>query len=147
MDLVQIECRRVVHLLPAGNRSGVSEVIAHTHLHVSDYARSKAFYETVLATLGYTVSMEVGEAAGFFDGRNTDLWVVKDPVVPTHIAFEAASREAVEAFYSTALDAGAADNGQPGYRPEYRPGYYAAFVLDFDGHNIEAVWYDHGKEG
>ena len=64
-------------------------MIAHTHLHVSDFERSKAFYLKVLAPLGYSISMEVGDAAGFFDGKNTDLWVVNDPVVPTHIAFEA----------------------------------------------------------
>jgi len=122
-------------------------LIAHTHLHVSDYARSKAFYAKVLATLGYSISMELDEAAGFFDGKNTDLWVVKDPVVPTHIAFEAKSREEVAAFYETALKEGATDNGGPGYRPQYWPGYYAAFVFDPDGHNIEAVWFDHSKAG
>ncbi|MEM8811785.1 MAG: VOC family protein [Pseudomonadota bacterium] len=122
-------------------------MIAHASLHVSDYARSKAFYIKVLATIGYENNMEVGEAAGFFDGRKTDLWVVKEPVVPTHIAFEAKSREEVEAFYQTALAAGAIDNGPPGYRREYWPGYYAAFVYDSDGHNIEAVWYDHDEAG
>lgn len=120
-------------------------MIAHTHLHVSNYAQSKSFYEKVLATLGYTISMEVGEAAGFFDGRNTDLWVVKDPVVPTHIAFEAKSADEVETFHWTALELGATDNGGPGYRPDYWPGYFAAFFLDPDGHNVEAVWYDHSK--
>ncbi|MEL7525591.1 MAG: VOC family protein [Pseudomonadota bacterium] len=120
-------------------------MIAHTHLHVSDYETSKAFYLKVLSTLGYSISMEVGDAAGFFDGKNTDLWVVNDPVVPTHIAFEAKSREEVHAFYEVALQEGATDNGGPGYRPHYWPGYYAAFVLDPDGHNIEAVWYDHSK--
>ena len=120
-------------------------MIAHTHLHVSDYAKSKSFYATVLATLGYENNMEVGEAAGFFDGKNTDFWVLHQPVVPTHVAFEAKSREEVDAFYKAALDAGATDNGAPGYREDYWPGYYAAFVIDPDGHNIEAVWYDYGK--
>ena len=58
-------------------------MIAHTHLHVSDYARSQAFYIKILATLGYENNMEVGEAAGFFDGKNTDLWVLRESVVPT----------------------------------------------------------------
>jgi catechol 2,3-dioxygenase-like lactoylglutathione lyase family enzyme len=120
-------------------------MIAHTTLHVSDYKKSKAFYVQALAPLGYTNNMEDGEAAGFNDGKNTDLWIMRvDPVVPTHLAFEANSRQEVEAFYKAALAAGATDNGGPGYR-DYWPGYYAAFVYDPDGHNIEAVWYDYGK--
>ncbi len=120
-------------------------MIAHTHLHVSDYKLSKAFYMQVLEPLGYAINLEVGEAAGFNDGKNTDLWVVHEPVVPTHVAFEAKNREAVDAFYKAALDAGATDNGAPGYREDYWPGYYAAFVHDPDGHNIEAVWYDYDR--
>ena len=120
-------------------------MIAHTTLPVSDYKIAKAFYVQALAPLGYRNNMEEGEAAGFNDGRNTDLWIVReDTVVPTHLAFEAKSRQEVEAFYEAALAAGAADNGGPGYR-DYWPGYYAAFVYDPDGHNIEAVWYDYGK--
>ena len=121
-------------------------MIAHTTLPVTDYPKSKAFYIRVLATLGYINNMEDGdEAAGFHDGKNTDTWIVKEPiVVPTHLAFEAKSAAEVEAFYAEALAAGATDNGGPGYR-DYWPGYYAAFVLDPDGHNIEAVWYDYSK--
>ena len=121
-------------------------MIAHTTLHVSQYEKSKAFYSRVLAPLGYTQTMEDGEAAGFHDGNHTDFWMVKDEVVPTHLAFEASSRHAVEAFYQEALAAGATDNGAPGYR-DYWPGYFAAFVFDPDGHNIEAVWYDYDKVG
>ena len=119
-------------------------MIAHTTLHVSDYQKSRAFYIQALAPLGYENNMQEGEAAGFYDGKNTDFWVVRDTVAPTHVAFEAGSREAVEAFYQAALAAGATDNGAPGYR-DYWPGYYAAFVFDPDGHNIEAVWYDYDK--
>ena len=119
-------------------------MIAHTTIHVSDYRRSKAFYTQALAPIGYVNNMEEGEAAGFNDGQNTDFWIILADVVPTHVAFEANSRQEVEAFYKTALAAGATDNGGPGYR-DYWPGYYAAFVLDPDGHNIEAVWYDYGK--
>lgn len=122
-------------------------MIAHTSLPVSEYQTAKAFYIKVLATLGYTNNMEFGEAAGFSDGENTDLWIGTNEhgVVPLHVAFEAKSKDAVEKFYETALAAGATDNGAPGYRPEYWPGYYAAFVLDPDGHNIEAVYYDYSK--
>jgi catechol 2,3-dioxygenase-like lactoylglutathione lyase family enzyme len=84
-------------------------------------------------------------AAGFNDGKNTDFWIRKEEsVVPTHVAFEASSRKQVEAFHKAALAAGGKDNGGPGYR-DYWPGYYAAFVLDPDGNNIEAVWYDYSK--
>ncbi len=120
-------------------------MIAHTTLPASNYGKSKAFYAQALAPLGYAKNMEVGEAAGFHDGKNTDLWVVREEtVVPTHLAFEAKSREEVEAFYKAALAAGATDNGGPGYR-DYWPGYYAAFVHDPDGHNIEAVWFDYDR--
>ena len=121
-------------------------MIAHTSLAVSDYRRAKTFYTKALQPLGYTNNMEYGEDAGFNDGKNTDFWIGKsDQVVPTHLAFEAKSRDAVEAFYKAALAAGGKDNGGPGYR-DYSPGYYAAFVYDADGHNIEAVWYDPSKE-
>ena len=120
-------------------------MIAHTTLPVSDYKKSKAFYVQALAPLGYTNNMEDGEAAGFNDGKNTDFWIVREnTIVPIHVAFEANSQQEVETFYKVALAAGATDNGGPGYR-DYWPGYYAAFVYDCDGHNIEAVWYDYGK--
>ena len=121
-------------------------MIAHTSLAVSRYAKAKAFYLQALSPLGYTNNMEYGESAGFNDGKNTDFWISKEKsVVPTHLAFEASSRKQVEAFYQAALKAGAKDNGEPGYR-DYWPGYYAAFVLDADGNNIEAVWYDYSKK-
>ena len=120
-------------------------MIAHTNLHVSNYARSKTFYIQTLAALGYRNNMEYGEAAGFNDGENTDFWIGKAAtIVPTHLAFQASSRAQVEDFYRRALAAGGKDNGAPGYR-DYSPDYFAAFVLDPDGHNIEAVWYDPDK--
>ena len=121
-------------------------MIAHTSLAVRDYRKAKAFYLKALAQLGYHNNMEYGEAAGFNDGKNTDFWISKEnSVVPTHVAFQAGSRGQVDAFYKAAVAAGAKDNGGPGYR-DYSPGYYAAFVLDADGNNIEAVWYDPSKE-
>src|SRR5581483_4998828 len=114
-------------------------VIAHTGLLVSDYKRSKEFYTNVLKVLGYTQNMEYGEAAGFNDGKNTDFWIGKAEkgVVPLHVAFEAKNKDDVDAFYKAALENGAKDNGAPGYRKEYWPGYYAAFIHDLDGHNME----------
>ena len=120
-------------------------MIAHTTLAISNYRKSKEFYSKILGPLGYNNNMEFGTSAGFNDGKNTDLWIVKQKtVVPTHLAFQARSRKQVEAFHKAALAAGATDNGAPGYR-DYSPGYYAAFVLDPDGNNIEAVWYDPRK--
>jgi predicted lactoylglutathione lyase len=119
-------------------------MIAHTGLAVTDYRKSKTFYETALAPLGYKNNMEHGDSGGFNDGKNTDFWINEsDEVAKTHLAFEAKSRAEVEAFHSAALAAGGKDNGSPGYRKDYWPGYYAAFVYDLDGHNIEAVWYDY----
>jgi catechol 2,3-dioxygenase-like lactoylglutathione lyase family enzyme len=120
-------------------------MIAHTTLGVSHYPTAKEFYRKALAPLGYDDTMEFGDAAGFNDGKNTDFWITQqDTVVPTHVAFEARSREQVESFHQAALQAGGRDNGSPGYR-DYWPGYYAAFVYDPDGNNIEAVWYDYSK--
>jgi catechol 2,3-dioxygenase-like lactoylglutathione lyase family enzyme len=120
-------------------------MIAHTTLPVSDYRRSKAFFTRALEPLGYRNNMEYGESAGFNDGRNTDFWIsTTATVVPLHVAFEAAGSDQVKAFHEAALAAGGKDNGAPGYR-DYWPGYYAAFVLDPDGNNIEAVWYDYSR--
>jgi catechol 2,3-dioxygenase-like lactoylglutathione lyase family enzyme len=122
-------------------------MIAHTSLAVVDYQTSKTFYKKALSPLGYTNNMEHGEAGGFNDGKNTDFWIGKsEQIARGHVAFEAQSKDAVQAFYVAALDAGGKDNGGPGYRPDYWPGYYAAFVRDPDGHNIEAVWYDYSRD-
>jgi catechol 2,3-dioxygenase-like lactoylglutathione lyase family enzyme len=127
------------------SRARQVNMIAHATLPVSDYARAKRFYASVLKPLGYENNMEFGDSAGFNDGKNTDFWIAhKKTVVPLHLAFEVRSSDAVKAFHEAALAAGGRDNGGPGYR-DYSPGYYAAFVLDLDGHNIEAVWYDHSK--
>jgi catechol 2,3-dioxygenase-like lactoylglutathione lyase family enzyme len=120
-------------------------MIAHTTLAVSNYEKSKTFYLKALEPLGYHNNMEYGESAGFNDGKNTDFWISKHKtVVTTHLAFAAQDRAQVEAFYKAALAAGGKGNGEPGYR-DYWPGYYAAFVHDPDGNNIEAVWYDYSK--
>jgi catechol 2,3-dioxygenase-like lactoylglutathione lyase family enzyme len=121
-------------------------MIAHATLAVSKYRTSKTFYSDVLSTLGYQNNMASGKSAGFNDGKNTDFWISQGKsVVSTHIAFRARGRKQVNAFYKAALAAGGKDNGGPGYR-DYSPGYYAAFVLDPDGNNIEAVWYDPSKK-
>ena len=122
-------------------------MIDHIGLSVSDYERSKAFYTEALAPLGYAVIMEVTEVgpwAGLGAGGKPDFWFGKgNATAPRlHIAFRAHDRATVRAFYEVAIKAGASDNGPPGLRPEYHPNYYGAFVIDPDGHNIEAVCHD-----
>jgi catechol 2,3-dioxygenase-like lactoylglutathione lyase family enzyme len=122
-------------------------MLDHAGFPVSDYARSKAFYLQALAPLGYALVMEVRQdendspAAGFGAGGKPDFWIGGEGGLqrPIHIAIAAQNRAAVDAFHRAALAAGGKDNGAPGLRPHYHPNYYAAFVLDPDGHNIEAV--------
>lgn len=124
-------------------------MIDHVGFPVSDYARAKSFYEKALAPLGYALVMEVtatqtesgSPAAGFGIGGKPDFWIGGEGGLsnPLHIAIAAHHRGEVDAFYRAALAAGGKDNGAPGLRPQYHPNYYGAFVLDPDGHNIEAV--------
>lgn len=124
-------------------------MLDHIGLGVSDYERAKAFYAAALAPLGASLVMEVGpdlpgvggRAAGFGRDGKPDLWLGEEGRTEprVHIAITARSRAEVDAFHRAALDAGARDNGAPGLRPHYHPDYYAAFVLDPDGHNLEAV--------
>ena len=116
-------------------------MIDHIKLHVADAERSTAFYEQALAPLGYRVIME--PVAGVVVGLGTkfpDFWIEQSGT-PTdaHVAFRAAEQAAVDAFHAAALAAGGRDNGGPGLRPQYHPGYYGAFVIDPDGNNVEAV--------
>lgn len=126
-------------------------MIDHTGLQVRDPAASRRFYEAALAPLGYTVLREVpteytGGAVvlGYGIAPKPDFWVAEgEPNTPRiHVAFRAANRAQVDAFYAAALGAGGVDNGAPGPRPHYHPNYYGAFVKDPDGHNIEAVCHD-----
>jgi catechol 2,3-dioxygenase-like lactoylglutathione lyase family enzyme len=122
-------------------------ILDHVGISVSDFPRAKAFYEAVLGTLGITVLSDLafGPArhAGFGKTR-PDFWISsgREGRAQTHVCFRAESRAAVEAFYSVALSMGGRDNGPPGLRVHYHPDYYAAYVLDPDGHNVEAVCHD-----
>jgi len=121
-------------------------MIAHVGLNVRNYEKSKKFFAKALAPLGYKLTDDHSEwkAGGFKEGGHTSFWIgEKKKVVPSHVAFEAKNKKAVAEFYKKARAAGAKDNGKPGYRKEYWPGYYAAFIHDLDGNNIEAVWYDY----
>ena len=123
-------------------------MLDHIGITVSDYAHSRAFYERILGVLDYGIVMDVTkeqtggyEGCGFGADRKPDFWIGTGPTPTTgvHVAFVAASRAAVDEFHAIALQHGARDNGAPGLRPHYHPNYYGAFVIDFDGNNIEAV--------
>ena len=118
-------------------------MIDHIGLSVSDAARSRAFYEKALAPLGIDLVTEVEGWSGFGKNGKPEFWFGADgdPHQPMHIAFAADSRGQVDAFHAAAIAAGGRDNGKPGIREIYHPNYYGAFVLDPDGHNIEAVFH------
>jgi catechol 2,3-dioxygenase-like lactoylglutathione lyase family enzyme len=109
----------------------------HVHIRVADLEKSKRFYRAVLNALDLDLSWE-GDAAFSAD----ELFVSADgePTARLHIAFQTPDRETVDRFHSAALAAGGRDNGAPGER-HYHPGYYAAYVLDPDGNNVEAVFH------
>lgn len=108
-------------------------------LPVSDVARSRSFYERALQPFGVGV-VDNPRGPGFALGGQ-DFWITEQEVAAAavHVAFAAPDRETVDAFHAAAVAAGGVDNGRPGLRPEYHAGYYAAYVLDPDGNNIEAV--------
>jgi catechol 2,3-dioxygenase-like lactoylglutathione lyase family enzyme len=120
-------------------------VLDHVGIGVSDYRRSKTFYEKALAPLGYTLLMEFSEAAAGFGKSGRPSFFIEAHGEPArgrlHIAFAAESRELVDAFHEAALEAGGTDNGAPGLR-WYHADYYGGYVLDPDGHNIEAVCHE-----
>jgi catechol 2,3-dioxygenase-like lactoylglutathione lyase family enzyme len=126
-------------------------MIDHSGINVSDPVRSRAFYDAALAPLGYQVIIEIPKehtggavVLGYGVPPKPDFWVAEGiPNVPgVHFAFRATSRRQVDEFHRAALAAGGRDNGGPGLRPHYHENYYGAFVLDPDGHNIEAVCND-----
>ena len=123
-------------------------MIDHTGIVSSDYEKSRAFYEAALAPLGFTKVLEFPAAvtghtdvAGFGEAPKAEFWIARGTpnVPPLHVAFRVESRAIVDAFYRAAMEAGGRDNGAPGIRAHYHPNYYGAFLLDPDGHNIEAV--------
>ena len=116
-------------------------ILDHVGFGVSDANKSKEFYSKALAPLGIAVVMEAEGWIGMGRDGRPQFWFGEAgrSARPIHLAFTARNREEVRAFYAAALEAGGKDNGAPGPRPHYHPDYYGAFVLDPDGHNIEAV--------
>jgi catechol 2,3-dioxygenase-like lactoylglutathione lyase family enzyme len=116
-------------------------VIDHVGLEVRDYRRSKEFYSAALKPLGFELAMEFeGRMGGFARDGKPWFWIRQgEPAAGVHVAFRAADTDAVDAFDAAAIGAGGKDNGGPGLREHYHPTYYAAFVHDPDGNNVEAV--------
>jgi catechol 2,3-dioxygenase-like lactoylglutathione lyase family enzyme len=118
-------------------------MIDHVGLNVVDYEASKAFFAETLGPLGHRVVLDFPEweAAGFGTEEKPEFWIAaRDPRgTGTHVSFAVSDRATVDAFHAAGMGAGGSDNGEPGIREHYHPTYYAAFVLDLDGNNIEAV--------
>jgi catechol 2,3-dioxygenase-like lactoylglutathione lyase family enzyme len=117
-------------------------MLDHVTIGVSNVEQSKEFYDRALRPLGITRLYAEGEGfAGYGVGRKAFFWIGRRDIPQTgaHVAFAVQDRAVVDGFYREAIAAGGRDNGKPGMRPNYHPNYYGAFVLDPDGHNIEAV--------
>lgn len=113
----------------------------HIGFSVHDLQKSKEFYKAALIPIGLSLTHESGEQVRFGKDGKTVLYIHTRMAPPSsfHLAFEVETQEKVDAFYAAALTAGGTDHGAPGVRPDYSPTYYAAFVLDPNGHNIEVV--------
>jgi catechol 2,3-dioxygenase-like lactoylglutathione lyase family enzyme len=123
-------------------------MLDHVTIGVSDIERSRSFYDLALRPLGITRLYAEGEtASGYGLAPKAFFWISWRglPQTGAHIAFTAQDRAVVDRFHAEAIAAGGKDNGAPGIRPNYHPSYYGAFVLDPDGHNIEAVC--HARQG
>ena len=113
----------------------------HIGLLVVDLKKSLRFYQAALGPLGHVVGGNDDSYAGLGPKDAVALWLYKaDKATRAHVAFRATSREAVDRFYHAGLEAGGKDNGKPGIRAGYSPNYYAAFLFDPDGNNVEAVY-------
>jgi catechol 2,3-dioxygenase-like lactoylglutathione lyase family enzyme len=118
-------------------------VFDHVEVHAGDYAESVRFYETVLAPLGIP---NLGETEDWTSFTNLNVVDRRPPTQNLHLCFYAREKEHVDAFHRAGVAAGYRSNGEPGYR-DYGPGYYAAFLLDPDGNNVEALYRDVGNVG
>jgi catechol 2,3-dioxygenase-like lactoylglutathione lyase family enzyme len=150
LDTVHPTRRHAWLPLPGGSRrarsklEGVSlPLIDHLALRVRDLRRSRTFYEQALEPFGVEV-VESAQGPGFAIEGGGDFWIGEGepPAAPVHVAFAAADRATVDKFHRAAVEAGGRDNGAPGLRPQYHAGYYAAFVIDPDGNNVEAVFHE-----
>lgn len=121
-------------------------IFNHVQIKVKNLRASSLFYHSLFNTLGYKVVLHIEDTVIGYGTSVHDMFEIRQATIEyprsesVHLAFNAPSMEKVQAFYETAIKHGAQCNGKPGYRPEYEDGYYAAFIIDPDGHNIEAVY-------
>lgn len=127
------------------------KIFNHVQIKVKDLEVSRKFYDCVIAALGYQIVLEINDIVIGYGTSVHDMFEIrqfdaKSPLSQcVHVAFNAPNKESVDTFYQKAIANGAKCNGKPGFRPEYEDGYYAAFVIDPDGHNIEAVYSEKAK--
>ena len=134
----------VHHQEPRGGENWID----HLWIRVRDVAESRLFYETVAPTVGLRVHDGAANRFHVAGAERSFALVLDEPVTEhVHLAFPARDRATVEEFHRAAVEAGFRDNGAPGERPEYHPGYYGAYVLDPDGNNVEAVFHDRSAAG
>ena len=119
-------------------------MLNHVSIAVRDIAKTKRFYDAVLAPLGYTCLSEGESSLGYGRG-SVEFWIsaagsqtIPDTTPGLHFCFDAPTRDSVTAFHAAALQVGGRDNGKPGLRPDYSADYYAGFVVDPDGYRLEA---------
>ncbi|KLN61637.1 hypothetical protein WH96_04680 [Kiloniella spongiae] len=121
-------------------------IFNHVQIKVKDLGSSKLFYDRIMLALGYDLVLDIPETVFGYGTSVHDMFEIRqaDEDAPlshaVHISFNASDKKSVDEFYRIAIENGASCNGKPGLRPEYEDGYYAAFILDLDGHNIEAVY-------
>lgn len=116
-------------------------MITHVGIYVESLEKSDSFYRPLLETIGYKVFFDLPKFVAYEKEGLFEIYEGKSPTQNLHIAFKAKSKEEVKKFFDKALELGATNNGEPGYR-DYLPGYYAAFVIDLNGHNVEALYMD-----
>lgn len=127
-------------------KSNAASIFNHVQIKVNDLDNSRLFYDVIMGVLGYRTVLEIENTVIGYGTNTHDMFEIsqatdeKLPSKSVHLAFNASSVQVVDGFYRAALEKGAKCNGKPDFRPEYEEGYYAAFVIDPDGHNIEAVY-------
>lgn len=122
----------------------------HVQIKVQDLKNSRNFYDSIMAALEYPVVLEIQDTVVGYGTSVHDMFEIRQATEEkhlsqsVHLAFNAPNSQTVDSFYQIALSKGAICNGKPGFRPQYEPGYYAAFVIDPDGHNLEVVCKESG---
>ena len=122
------------------------KIFNHVQIKVNDLNKSRNFYDAIINVLGYSVVLNIKDVVVGYGTSVHDMFEIRQADTKNllsqsvHLAFNAPSKESVNAFYHVALEHNARCNGKPGFRPEYENGYYAAFIIDPDGHNVEAIY-------